>query len=836
MARFTALTSDTSDDDGEQPSSQAPDPHELDADESDNASSSGSSSSSPPPNARRRDASVIPWAQHVGVDAHKLHVMQASLFRAPEEATTLRELVEDKPSRKQLSLAPMKTVVRKHSRDSEGDGMRIVAEERASFAHDVDDVPFRPSRKYARVETASSLVKGAEDALVDAGLALGRSFRVGWGPSASLVHLGQLCGPTGNSKISANSSLILKTSLPFTHARKHASDLAQILLTHHLSRSPILPDEDGVPFANPSPDLSFASFASLFSSADHSFEALLFRLGHALFDDIQLHLHESVSVDVRNRIYAIRRKAALSSWLEEAVAPTVEAEVKRSMSASTAATTFTLLTGHQVEKACEASIAGGNVKLATLISQAGGDHTFVDDLRSQLQIWRDQRIDAHIDPDVRKVYALLAGVVDGLKGSNGTGTEQCADISIVQGLDWKRVFGLHLWFAQPIDAPIADVFDAYEQQWKTMAEQSAPPIPWYSESPLSGPSLWKTPSGATPPDALYNLIRLYADPACSLSAIFSPQSFGPSPLDFSLQWHIYILLSRCMGLRDLADRDDPGEDMSAGDSDDEPRIEGHSPSADLLASSFAHQLEQMDLIQEAAFVLLHIEGSAGREKAVKDLLARSAPKLDDWMTRGLAGSLKIPLSWVNEAKAIHELSNGNVYEAYQLYLQAGLYNAAHEIAVLELAPEAVIRDDMELLKSLFEKIAGHPVEGWHLRGKVYLDYVDVMTKVPELRTQVNDSDTVPDAAQAVELEELTRNIPKLLGILPDLLRNRSDSRHSAALAEMAANLTSELDKVQPLALSSTSSQLRTIPAYEATKLGHMQAAVYARFIRSFQVA
>lgn len=36
---------------------------------------------------------------------------------------------------------------------------------------------------------------GNESAFVDAGLALGRSFRVGWGPSGKLVHLGELCGP-----------------------------------------------------------------------------------------------------------------------------------------------------------------------------------------------------------------------------------------------------------------------------------------------------------------------------------------------------------------------------------------------------------------------------------------------------------------------------------------------------------------------------------------------------------------------------------------------------------------------------------------------------------------
>lgn len=50
-------------------------------------------------------------------------------------------------------------------------------------------------------------------------------------------------------------------------------------------------------------------------------------------------------------------------------------------------------------------------------------------------------------------------------------------------------------------------------------------------------------------------------------------------------------------------------------------------------------------------------------------------------------------------------------------MSAGQYNAAHDIAVLELAPEAVIRDDLELLRSLFVKMNGKPVESWHVRGK-----------------------------------------------------------------------------------------------------------------------
>lgn len=39
-----------------------------------------------------------------------------------------------------------------------------------------------------------------------------------------------------------------------------------------------------------------------------------------------------------------------------------------------------------------------------------------------------------------------------------------------------------------------------------------------------------------------------------------------------------------------------------------------------------------------------------RKAAIKNLLNRCAPELNDWNIRGLVGSLKIPLAWVNEAK------------------------------------------------------------------------------------------------------------------------------------------------------------------------------------------
>ena len=68
-------------------------------------------------------------------------------------------------------------------------------------------------------------------------------------------------------------------------------------------------------------------------------------------------------------------------------------------------------------------------------------------------------------------------------------------------------------------------------------------------------------------------------------------------------------------------------------------------------------------------------------------------------------------------QAIHAFSQNRVYEAFDLYASAELWNAAHDLAVLELAPDAIVRQDQELLRTIFGRLSGHPIDGWHLRGK-----------------------------------------------------------------------------------------------------------------------
>ncbi|KAF8895957.1 nuclear protein 96-domain-containing protein [Mucidula mucida] len=777
MARFRAYSSDESDDD-EQQDDNVSEENPFDADEEPEQESSEDEQEDsdmhedelmPVRNKTalvqdddgdydvimpQREPSLPP--QMAALDAQRIRVMQTSLFRMPEEAENMRAMMNMPEQRALRVLQPH--LNRKHSRDSDGDGMRVDARERASFAHDIGPPAYRPSRKYARVSTTSSVFQGHDEVSVDAGLSFGRSFRVGWGPGGIIAHLGALTAPSTKSATSSNSSIINLTSAPI-YSDEKPRELSAKLLQHHLSHSPISPDQDDVPFSSPSPlDLNFGSFASLFPTTDHSYEATLFRLGHALFDPINTRLGPEITVDIKNCVSSLARKAAFSAWLEHSVSPTVES-LLRNPNITPTERVWLLLTGNQIERACEAAMDGGYMKLATLIAQAGGDLDFREDIKSQIEVWRNDKVDVHIDKYIRRIYNILAGE------------------KVDEGIDdWKRAFGMHLWYAETLDTSLGEVFGRFSH-----------------------------PGVET--DGQFALLRLFADPAWSLTHMLKPSG----KLDYSLAWHLYIIISRVIGVRDFADREEP-----YGEEEDE--VEGHSPTADLLTSMYSLQLEQLGLIQEAAFVLLHLESSAGRLKAVKDLMARSAPLFDDWVIRGLVDSLKLPMAWVNEAQAIHALSLSRPFDAYKLYLDARMWAPAHDIAVRELAPEAVIRRDINTLRELFSQFPAHErVEGWSIRGKLFVDYAELFSKLSEEKS--------PE-----ETDNVTRTANRLISLLPDVVYD------PVALDEMLRELVKVVDKGRLVAskgLALAAPQLAYVDG--PTRISHLRAVGVKRFLKTVQV-
>jgi len=93
--------------------------------------------------------------------------------------------------------------------------------------------------------------------------------------------------------------------------------------------------------------------------------------------------------------------------------------------------------------------------------------------------------------------------------------------------------------------------------------------------------------------------------------------------------------------------------------------------------------------------------------------------------------------------------------------------------------------------------------------QIFLDYVKIMTRLPQLLdsaiTDHDEEDGDTDAAQEEEIDELSKRVPKIIALLPDILhRSRSvDDRHAAALEEMTKDLLKLVERSNPLLLVSS---------------------------------
>jgi len=91
-----------------------------------------------------------------------------------------------------------------------------------------------------------------------------------------------------------------------------------------------------------------------------------------------------------------------------------------------------------------------------------------------------------------------------------------------------------------------------------------------------------------------------------------------------------------------------------------------------------------------------------------------------------------------------------------------------------------------------------------------------MTRLPKLlddaAAESDGAETVPNATRAQEIETFSKQIPRLIALLPDILhRNRAtDPRHVAALEEMTKDLLKLVESAQPLLLVSTFQILRQL--------------------------
>ncbi|CAO1616764.1 unnamed protein product [Parajaminaea phylloscopi] len=764
-------------------------------------------------------ASQQNWAAQTGIEPRRVQVMQASFFgsRAPGEQQPHREELKARTPGMKVGQEQDNISKRKFGQGHGTDGFKNDKAERSTFSQPaaakdarsrVDQLPqlqevAQVTSKFTRVGLQNALTKEHEGCYLDAGAAFGRSFRIGWGPGGTIAFHSGIKGVLGGARdrtASADSERDLSvlrmakfgTFPPIAEADEaaKASELLQIQLEHSQifsSRDDESCDwsiEEDCPAIAPSTALRFGNFASKFEHSDRSHEALIWRLGKSLFDEIDLKLPAGVSSETVQTVTALRRKEAVSSWLAHAVAGTVEAECRGHRAASRkTALILAHLTGYQVESACCAALDSGDLRLATLLAEAGGgDDEARADIAEQLLIWRTEGIDAHISTEHRRIYEILAGNVTLSAGATNRSIrdpgERVDDLAIAGGLDWKRAFGLHLWYGTSFDTPLTTAFERYEAAVSgTSGGDTAPPLPPYREKAGLGSLRLREMlrSNTYDRDALFYLMKLHSDPTFDLETALSPFGFGPAIADYRMPWHIYMLLSRVLRRRDFSDRQDVGVEVLEQARYAGVDVDGNSACADNLTSNYAHQLELQGQWTWAAFVLLHLELPESRQAAIKALLSRNVDKFDDESRAFLAVRLKIPQTWLYETQAILARHREDRFREYELLIKAKLFVQAQNVAVRYLAPEAIIRGDLQMILSIFSPfLQAFPtgqlssnLSGWTTGGQLYVDYVACVQRLPYLIAS-HEAGTL-DSDGSEQLHRLAHRVVELQESVPTYL-------------------------------------------------------------------
>lgn len=402
--------------------------------------------------------------------------------------------------------------------------------------------------------------------IVDAGLFMGRSFRVGWGPNGVLVHSGTPFGSNDSQRVL--SSIINVEKVPIdkvvrdenNKVRKELLDFAfnsplnlhkamnhetkevevgsfklklQKIVSNRLILSEIcrsyidiIERQLEVPGLSSSARLVLMHqvmiwelIKVLFSERENSGQSK--SVGADNEEDMMQDMKES-SLEVDQEALPLIRRAEFSCWLQESVCHRVQEEVSSLNESSYLEHIFSLLTGRQLDAAVEMAASKGDVRLACLLSQAGGSTVNRVDIEQQLDLWRINGLDFNfIEKERIRIYELLSGNIH----------DALLDVQI----DWKRFLGLLMWYLQAPHSTLPIIFQTYQH---LLDVGKAPyPLPIYIDE---GPAEEAINFTKKHFDLSYYLMLLHATGEAEfgfLTTMFSAFSSTHDPLDYHMIWH-----------------------------------------------------------------------------------------------------------------------------------------------------------------------------------------------------------------------------------------------------------------------------------------------------------
>jgi nuclear pore complex protein Nup98-Nup96 len=380
------------------------------------------------------------------------------------------------------------------------------------------------------------------------------------------------------------------------------------------------------------------------------------------------------------------------------------------------------LAGHRVPDACKHLINSKNFRLATLVATIGGKASVKKDIGQQLKDWQNANILSEFSQPIRALYEMLAGNVAVCTGSKGATPEDRVEsfsISKRFGLNWRQALGLRLWYgalpSEPIEATVGLFTDDIVN-----GKENARPLAWYVEEKI--PTLWEDTERDNREDLLYGLLKIHTFSDAAIQTVLAPANSQLSPVDFRLSWQ----LSQALTTFNVVKFDVEKEEVKAREL---------ASTLDELTLSFASQLTNEGSWLEAIFVLLHLSAADARAKSIQGHLAQFAGRIgveDSQTFMTLSQSLKIPTSWIWEAKALYMRSvEKNSTKEVECLIKASSFNEAHHTFAREVAPKTIVELDYDVLRTLLGAFKGqeHTISEWHLGGQIYSDFLTLVDRL-----------------------------------------------------------------------------------------------------------
>ncbi|CAO2656014.1 Nn.00g048170.m01.CDS01 [Neocucurbitaria sp. VM-36] len=541
---------------------------------------------------------------------------------------------------------------------------------------------------------------------------------------------------------------------------------------------------DGVPSARLQTDPAPVEFSDLakavtIETTEGIHEQHAWQLLSLLFDDA-----DQVPDGVRSEDREIYKKERLSEFWKHLVWD--DAQKHAQQAASLEERAIAQLSCNNVADACHSLLEGLDLRLATMIAQIGGDATMRQSMVTQIEEWRRLDVLSEMQDPHRALYELLSGNCAQSEGKLGSGRENRAstfNISSRFALDWRRAFGLRLWYGvmaeEPIELAVAQFADAI-----SYGKEDVKPVPWFVQE--NADLGWNDPQAEHREDLLWGILKLYAaskmDLAANIEDVLAPENISGHPLNARLSFQLFQLFKSRQEDENEADERKVGmptvRGNGAGDhrtsflssttSAAEKETQAENPLVELgdkITLTYAASLHTPQHWTTAIWVYTHLSSSAMREYYIRSLLNQfsSTYSIEDTDTTYtyLTNDLHVSTTWIHAAAALQAKAEGDALRQATHLIKAEELDEAHEVLCRKVGPDAIISRDYDPLRELMggflptptnspasfgssARAASirrrEPVQGWAQGGQIYFDYIELIDLTSQRSTFRIDED------------------------------------------------------------------------------------------------